>query len=326
MNLAVKFKGNRKLKTNLVVKLEENRKLLKTNLAVKLEWNRKLLKMNLAVRLEGNRKLLKMNLTVKLEGNRSKDISSSENKTKQSAGFIWLFYQYSYSTFSLLLSSNMNSSGHSYASSLPTSEEQKWVGVWFVWYFCNTFWPWAKMAALTVMFSWLFKRWLFEQTRTRNWVKNYCPLLILLTGPMLLHVSPPSLPYLHCLYQRKVKTSFRPSVFRLFLDVKAGTALHPFLHWFLNEEFYCFTLYLPQTQRVKPASVLYLPQCVRHASVHHDRPCCPVNTMTKNKTKNIRHISALHYVNKSSCLAVGHLWYRYHAYHCIAKRFASFHT
>ena len=176
MNLAVKFKGNRKLKTNLVDKLEENRKLLKMNLAVKLEWNRK---------------LLKMNLTVKLAGNRSKDISWSENKTKKSAGFIWLFYQYPYSTFSLLLSSNMNSSGHSYVSSLPTNEKQKWVGVWLIWYFCNTFWPWAKMAALTVMFSWLFKHWLFEQNRTRNWVKNYCPFLILLTGPNLLHVSSP---------------------------------------------------------------------------------------------------------------------------------------
>ena len=67
-----------------------------------------------------------MNLAVELEGNRSKDISWSENKTKKSAGFIWLFYQmYSYSTFSLLLSSDMNSSGHSYVSSLPTNEEQK---------------------------------------------------------------------------------------------------------------------------------------------------------------------------------------------------------
>ena len=109
-----------------------------------------------------------------------------------------------------------------------------------------------------------------------------------------------------------------PSQFRLFLDMKTGTALHPFLHRFLNEEFYCFTL--------KHASVLYLPQCVKHASVLHDRPCCPVNSMTQRIKTHIRHISALHYVNRSSCLAVGHLWYRYHTYHCIAKKFASFHT
>ena len=121
-----------------------------------------------------------------------------------------------------------------------------------------------------------------------------------------------------------------PSQFRLFLDMKTGTALHPFLYRFLNEEFYCFTLkhasvlYLPLC--IKHASVLYLPQCVKHASVLHDRPCCPVNSMTQRIKTHIRHISALHYGNRSSCLAVGHLWYRYHTYHCIAKKFASFHT
>ena len=146
--------------------------------------------MNLAVELEGNKKTQNESCS-QIGGEQKQRHKLVWKKKQKTAGFIGLFYQYSYSTFSLLLSSNMNSSGHSYVSSLPTSEEQKWVGLWFIWYFCNTFWPWAKMAALTVTFSWLFKHGLFEQNRTRNWVKNYCLFLILLTGPMFLHVSSP---------------------------------------------------------------------------------------------------------------------------------------